>query len=205
MRNQIFAGLITMLLASWCVADATTQPVKPKSDERQVIDKMLGYSFNVPKVWREIEQKGGRSIHVFQLPAPGGAAKAASSWIILAEEEKKPIDLEKFADRMRDSIMKRAKEAKIESEKSVQFLGLDAWEIVYTMKMQMKIITQQGKDKVEQTEDVATRVRTTLFLYDGYSYQLILTSDDTGYQNRVKAADRMLTTFKLAQPQTAKP
>jgi len=199
-----YASLAILLgLVPLCTGAPATQPVKPKPDERQIVDKTYGFTFNVPKLWQQLPQKGERSIYVFQLPAPGGMAKATSSWIVLAEPEKSAANLEQLADRMRDNILTRTKDPKIESDKAVTLVGVEAWEFVYTMKMQVKTVREKGKDKLEETEDVPTRVRCNVFLHGEASYQFILTSDEAGYPNRVKAADRMLKTFVLGA--TTKP
>ncbi len=174
----------------------TTQPVKPKPDERQVLDKTFGYSFNVPKIWIHVPQPGERSIHIYQMPAPGGYGKAASSFIILVEPNGDK-DFETVVDRMRETLLKRNKEAKFETDKAAKILGHDGWEFVYTFKMQVSVTTTVGKKQMKETEDFPAKVRAWMFVYNGALHQVIVTSDQPGYPARTAAADRALKTLVL--------
>lgn len=197
---RLAIALVLLSIASLSLAAApTSQPVKPKPDEKQIIDKTFGYSFNVPKLWKQVEQKPDKSAYVFHIPAPGGTNKAVSSLIFVADPRPEKPALEKLADGTRENILKRAKDAKIEYDQPIQRFGVDAWEFVYTMKIPVKITTTSGKKEVEENDDIPARVRTIVFWHAGASYQIVLTSDEAGYPARMKAADKVLATFVLGQ------
>lgn len=197
MLRLAIAMLVLSFASLGLAAAPTSQPVKPKPDEKQIVDPTYGYSFNVPKLWKQVEQKPDRSAYVFHIPAPGGTAKAVSSLIVVAEPRDEKPALQKLADGTRENILKRAKEAKIESDQAIKRFGIDAWEFVYTMKLPVKITTTSGKKQVEESDDVPAKVRTIVFWHAGASYQVVLTSDLAGYPVRVKAADKVLATFVL--------
>lgn len=196
MRQSVGVVCILLLAVNLLHAQPTTQPIKPKPDERQVIDKTFGYSFNVPKIWINVPQKGERSIHIYQMPAPGGYGKAASSFIILVEPNADK-DFNKIVDRMRETLLKRNKDAKLEIDKAATVLGHAGWEFVYTMKMQVTVTSKVGKKQMQETEDFPAKVRTWLFVYNDALHQVIVTSDQPGFAARIASADRVLKSFVL--------
>ncbi len=193
----MFARLMVCLLVFcvWAVADPATQPAKPRADERQVKDEQFGYTFNVPKIWKEAPQPGKRSIHIFQIPAPDAYAKALSSWIVLVEDKPENSDLQKVADHMRETILKQNKDAKIVSEGAATIIGHEGYEFVYTTKLKVNITNKVGKEQKQETEYVPAKVRCSLFFAGEALYQFVLTSDEKGFDARAKQAQRVVDTF----------
>lgn len=187
--------IFLLVAASLAYADPATQPAKPRADERQVKDEQFGYTFNVPKIWKEVPQAGKRSIHIFQIPAPDPYAKALSSWIVLVEARPENADLQKVADHMRETILKQNKDAKIVSEGPATILGNDGYEFVYTTRLKVNITNKVGKKEKQETEYVPAKVRCSLFFAGEALYQFVLTSDEKGFDARAKQTQRVVESF----------
>ena len=196
-ESRMFAhSMICLLIAStFALAEPTTQPAKPKADERQVQDEKYGYTFNAPKIWKEVPQPGKRSIHIFQIPAPDAYAKALSSWIVLVEDKPENADIQKVADHMRETIVKQNKDAKIVSEGPATIIGQDGYEFVYTTRLKVNITNKVGKQDKQETEYVPAKVRCSLFFAGQALYQFVLTSDEKGFDVRAKQAQRVVESF----------
>lgn len=188
-------SLMCVLLVSSALANPATQPAKPRADERQVKDEQFGYTFNVPKIWKEVPQPGKRSIHIFQIPAPDAYAKALSSWIVLVENKPENSDLQKVADHMRETILKQNKDAKLVSEGPATIIGQEGYEFVYTTKLKVNITNKVGKEQKQETEHVPAKVRCSLFFAGEALYQFVLTSDEKGFDARAKQAQRAVDSF----------